>query len=278
MKEKSECLFSHTELLFAQNHFPQLRLFFPVTCWGPAGCFLAFVNFYCHHISYFELGLFFLLLSLCLVHHGCVVFCLVFYYFLSFSWLVFILLWLWTFFHCYLPNRFLLVQIGFLCSVHLAGGMRCFWCKRPLSCTCTFSWCFCLLCSLSMTSCLVSKIGCFSQLALRLSVSKVRHVITWCRHPCKTSSTSCFGTLPHCLWLFSLEIRRCNSTLGGFLILHQLFFVVRAQLSRTLCDDQLCSSPKYACSCSHRGYFESPWDWFQSVTGILEIEVAWLPS
>ena len=24
------------------------------------------------------------------------------------------------FFHCFLPNRFLLVQIGFLCSVHLA--------------------------------------------------------------------------------------------------------------------------------------------------------------
>ena len=36
-------------------------------------------------------------------------------------------------------------------------------------------------------------------------------------------------------------------------ILHQLVFIVRAQLSRTLCDDQLCSSPKYARSCSHRG-------------------------
>ena len=54
-------------------------------------------------------------------------------------------------------------------------------------------------CSLSVTSCLVSKIGCFSQLALGLSVSEVCHVITRCRNPCKTSSTSCFGTLPHCL-------------------------------------------------------------------------------
>ena len=55
-------------------------------------------------------------------------------------------------------------------------------------------------------------------------------MITRCRYPCKTSLTSCFGTLAHCLGLFSLEIRRCNSTLGGFLVLHQLFFVVRPQL------------------------------------------------
>ena len=45
MKEKSECLFS-------QNHFPILRLFFPVICLGAAGLFCRLCQFLLPHISF----------------------------------------------------------------------------------------------------------------------------------------------------------------------------------------------------------------------------------
>lgn len=91
---------------------------------------------------------------------------------------------------------------------------------------------------LSGIACLVSKIGYFFQLALRLWVSWVHHVITRCHFHCKTSSTFCFGTLSHCLQSCSLEIRsRCSSTFWGSIIFHEPFFDERGQLSQTSCGD-----------------------------------------
>ena len=95
-----------------------IEVFFPSNMLGRSWLVLSTLSIFTATISAtVNLGCFFLLLSLCLVHHGCIVFCLVFYYFLSFSWLVFIFLWLWTFFIAFF-------QIGFLCSVYLAFPVR----------------------------------------------------------------------------------------------------------------------------------------------------------
>ena len=83
-------------------------------------CFVDFVNFYCHHISYFELGLFF---SLAFSLFGspwlrCVLFGFLLFFVVFLVGLHHVVV--VNFFHCFLPNCFLLVQIGFICSVDLA--------------------------------------------------------------------------------------------------------------------------------------------------------------